>query len=67
MLTSIPTVIPNWSIFTPRKQSLGQGNIFAPVCHSVHGGGGAWSRGSAWPRGVPGPGGGLQAHNQGGS
>ena len=28
------------SIFTARKQSLGQGNIFAPVCHSVHRAGG---------------------------
>ena len=28
-------------IFTTRKRSLGQGNIFAPVCHSVH-------RGSTW-------------------
>ena len=27
------------SIFTARKRSLGQGNIFAPVCHSVHMGG----------------------------
>ena len=26
------------TIFTARKQSLGQGNIFTPVCHSVHGG-----------------------------
>ena len=24
------------TIFTTRKQSLGQGNIFTPVCHSVH-------------------------------
>ena len=31
-------------IITARKRSLGQGNIFAPVCHSVHGGG-VWSRG----------------------
>ena len=46
-------------LFTARKRSLGQGNIFAPVCHSVHGGvwyggclvsegylvsGGAWSQ-----------------------
>ena len=23
-------------VFTARKRSLGQGNIFAPVCHSVH-------------------------------
>ena len=23
-------------IFTARKRSLGQGNIFTPVCHSVH-------------------------------
>ena len=26
--------------FIDRKRSLGQGNIFAPVCHSVHRGGG---------------------------
>ena len=26
-------------IFTARKPSLGQGNIFTPVCHSVQGGG----------------------------
>ena len=25
--------------FTARKRSLGQGNIFTPVCHSVHRGG----------------------------
>ena len=23
-------------LITPRKRSLGQGNIFTPVCHSVH-------------------------------
>ena len=27
-------------IITARKRSLGQGNIFTPVCHSVHRGGG---------------------------
>ena len=27
------------SFFTARKRSLGQGNIFTPVCHSVHRGG----------------------------
>ena len=27
-------------LITARKRSLGQCNIFAPVCHSVHGGGG---------------------------
>ena len=32
------TVDSNWSIFTARKRSLGQGNIFIPVCHSVRGG-----------------------------
>ena len=26
-------------LVTARKRSLGQGNIFTPVCHSVHGGG----------------------------
>ena len=25
-------------IMTARKRSLGQGNVFTPVCHSVHGG-----------------------------
>ena len=30
-------------VFTARKRSLGQGNIFAPVCHSVHRGGGTWA------------------------
>ena len=34
-------------IITARKRSFGQGNIFTPLCHSVHGGGGR----------VPGPGG----------
>ena len=29
-----------FSLITVRKRSLGQGNIFAPVCHSVHRGGG---------------------------
>ena len=29
----------DYSIFTARKRSLGQGNIFTPVCHSVHTGG----------------------------
>ena len=28
-------------IITVRKRSLGQGNVFTPVCHSVHGGGGS--------------------------
>ena len=59
-------------IFTARKRSLGQGNIFAPVCHSVHRGeclvlGGVCSQRGSAPRGgvpgpegeVPGPGGGL--------
>ena len=35
---------------TTRKRSLGQGNIFAPVCHSVHGGappGSTWA-GTPW-------------------
>ena len=27
------------SVITARKRTLGQGNIFAPVCHSVHRGG----------------------------
>ena len=35
------------TFFTTRKRSLGQGNIFAPVCHSVHGG-------STWAGTLPG-------------
>ena len=27
------------NIFTTHKRSLGQGNIFTPICHSVHRGG----------------------------
>ena len=39
-----------YGVFTARKRSLGQGNIFTPVCHSVHRGGDAWllQRGHAW-------------------
>ena len=37
-------------LFTARKRSLGQGNIFTPVCHSVHRGGHAklLGGGHAW-------------------
>ena len=47
-------------IFTARKQSLGQGNIFTPVCHSVHRGGvpgpgGCFVPGCTCSWGVPGP------------
>ena len=31
----------NLTIVTARKRNLGQGNIFTPVCHSVHRGGGS--------------------------
>ena len=37
---------------TARKRSLGQGNIFTPICHSVHRG--VPARGGACSRGVPG-------------
>ena len=49
-------------LITARKRSLGQGNIFTPVCHSVQSGGvlqGGVLPGGAWSRGVPGPGGGC--------
>ena len=39
----MPTTEGHQSIITARKRSLGQGNIFAPVCHSVHRGGGSAS------------------------
>ena len=38
----------NRVVITARKRSLGQGNIFTPVCHSVHRGGG-----STWPADTP--------------
>ena len=41
-------------IITARKRSSGQGNIFTPVCHSVHGGG--CVRGWGGMRGSPGGG-----------
>ena len=37
------------NFFTACKRSLGQGNIFTPVCHSVHRGGvRGYSGGRAW-------------------
>ena len=36
------------SFITARKRSLGQGNIFTPVCHSVHSGGHAWLLWGGW-------------------
>ena len=38
----------NDAIFTARKRSLGQGNIFTPVCHSVQGGACMVAGGCAW-------------------
>ena len=31
----------SFNILTVHKRSLRQGNVFTPVCHSVHGGGGS--------------------------
>ena len=39
----INTISEIESIITDRKRSLGQGNIFAPVCHSVHRVGSTWA------------------------
>ena len=40
-------------LVTTRKLSLGQGNIFTPVCNSVHGGACVVARGCVWlPRGA---------------
>ena len=39
-------------LMTARKRSLGQGNIFTPVCHSVHRG--CLVLGVPGPRGLPG-------------
>ena len=44
-------------VVTARKRSLGQGNIFAPVCHSVHGGSASVHAGIPPPQQTPpGPG-----------
>ena len=47
-------------IFTTRKRSLGQGNVFTPVCHSVHMKGGGFptciTGHITWGEGLP-PGG----------
>ena len=49
ILSKIMQKIRNQCIITARKRSLGQGNIFTPVCHSVHGGWHVWLlRGGAW-------------------
>ena len=40
-------------LFTARKRSLGQGNMFTPVCHSVRGGEGGSGPGGGG--GLPGP------------
>ena len=40
-------------VITTRKRSLGQGNIFTPVCHSVHGGGGYPSIHCRWYPSMP--------------
>ena len=39
LLVSNPYVHLKIGFITARKRSLGQGNIFTPVCYSVHGGG----------------------------
>ena len=40
MLSTLYYFVLKGKLITARKQSLGQGNIFAPVCHSVYRGGG---------------------------
>ena len=40
-----PLISHKLQLFTARKRSLGQGNVFTAVCHSVHRG-----RGSPWQR-----------------
>ena len=52
---SIERILPVFTIImndfvTVRKRSLGQGNVFAPVCHSVHKGG-TWA--GTPPAGTP--------------
>ena len=46
-------------IFAARKRSLGQSNVFTPVCHSVHSGRGVSVQGVSVQRGVSVQGGSL--------
>ena len=39
MLDHWPLQSTEHKLITARKRSLGQGNVFTPVCHSVHRGG----------------------------
>ena len=53
----VTLIVPMLHFITARKRSLGQGNVFTPVCHSVHRG-----RVSVWVISVQGglcPGGSL--------
>ena len=38
-MENIGSVLVAFCFITARKRSLGQGNVFTPVCHSVHMGG----------------------------
>ena len=38
-MLSLNRPLSDTGVITARKRSLGQGNIFTPVCHSVHRGG----------------------------
>ena len=57
----LPPLVPISFIFTARKRSLGQDNIFTSVCQEfcprggVCSAGGAWSWGGLSAPGVPGP------------
>ena len=59
------------TFITACKRSLGQGNIFTTVCHSVHGGclvpGGSGPVGAPGSWGVPGPEAGMPGHRGGGA
>ena len=41
----------SFGIFTVRKRSLGQGNVFTSVCYSVRGGGSLHPEGALHPGG----------------
>ena len=57
---NISILLKGNAMFTARKRSLGQGNIFRSVCQEFcpQWGGGVWSRGGVWSGGCLVPGGG---------
>ena len=51
LMSLIVLLMSSINVITARKRSLGQGNIFTPVCHSVQRGSCVVAGGDAWLQG----------------